>query len=171
MIVNDVLICSPDGRDETAQAVRRWCKSLSLLHPTACWVARRLVDAVERAEASCEVYADGVNVRVDAETIYCPDAMVRCGEALPGDTLKVTDPTIVVEVASSSSEPCCSTVKLAAYFRMPSVRHYLIVLTEHPMMVHHARGEGDAIQTRILTGGALPLDPPGIVLEEWWPGA
>jgi hypothetical protein len=45
------------------------------------------------------------------------------------------------------------------------VRHYLLVRTERPTVIHHRRGDGDVIETRILTSGALDLDPPGITLD------
>ena len=32
-------------------------------------------------------------------------------------------------------------------------------------MIHHRRGDGDVIETRIVTAGALQLDPPGITLD------
>jgi hypothetical protein len=32
------------------------------------------------------------------------------------------------------------------------------------VVAHHARGEGDAIATRIARDGRLQLDPPGIEL-------
>jgi len=67
-------------------------------------VHRQLFEAVARAGAPCFVYPDGMNVRVDEATIYCPDGMVRCGPRLPDDALEVGDPAIVVEVVSSSSE-------------------------------------------------------------------
>jgi hypothetical protein len=32
-------------------------------------------------------------------------------------------------------------------------------------VIHHRRGAGDLIETRIVTAGTLDLDPPGIALE------
>jgi len=32
------------------------------------------------------------------------------------------------------------------------------------VIIHHARGGGDAIATRIVSDGSLRLDPPGIEL-------
>jgi hypothetical protein len=32
-------------------------------------------------------------------------------------------------------------------------------------VIHHRGGEGDLIETRIVTSGALALDPPGISLD------
>jgi Uma2 family endonuclease len=69
---------------------------------------------------------------------------------------------IVVEVLSPSTGHIDASAKLAGYFRIPSVQHYLIVDLDKRLVVHHARGEGDAIATRIVKAGTLRLDPPGI---------
>ena len=105
-----------------------------------------------------------MSVEVDEHTIYEPDALVRCGEPLPGDTVKLSDPVIVVEVLSPSTRARDAAAKLEDYFRLPSVRHYLIVKTESRSVIHHGRDEAGEIRTRILRGGSLELDPPGITV-------
>lgn len=129
-------------------------------------IYRRLAEAVEQAGLPCEVFTDGMAVEVDASTIYEPDAMVRCGPPLPGDAVKVHDPVIIVEVLSPSTRARDTGAKLEDYFRLPSLRHYLIVKTENRAIVHHARDEAGAIQTAIVRDGrAIALDPPGITLH------
>jgi Uma2 family endonuclease len=71
---------------------------------------------------------------------------------------------IIAEVVSASCRRIDATLKLAAYFRLPSVMHYLIVDPTQPSVVHHARGTGDTILTRIVTAGSIALDPPGLEL-------
>jgi Uma2 family endonuclease len=90
---------------------------------------------------------------------------VHCGEALPDDTVIVPAPVIVVEVLSPSTATRDTGAKLADYFRLPSLRHYLIVRTDRPTVIHHRRGDGELIETRIVTSGGIGLDPPGITLE------
>ena len=58
-----------------------------------------------------------------------------------------------------------TTQKLGDYFRVPSVRHYLIVNTSRRTVVHHERIAGGTVQTRIATGDTLELHPPGLRLE------
>ncbi len=62
-----------------------------------------LREAVRRCGPPCEALPDGMAVRIDDETVYEPDALVRCGPELPGDTVELTDPVIVVHVVSPSS--------------------------------------------------------------------
>ena len=49
-------------------------------------------------------------------------------------------PFIVVEVISPRTHKVDTTQKLADYFRIPSVMHYLIVNTSRRAVVHHERG-------------------------------
>lgn len=128
-----------------------------------------LAQAVRAAGLPCEAYPDGMAVEVDDHTIYEPDALVRYGAPLPDDAVKLNDPVIVVEVRSPSTGGRDAGAKLADYFRLPSVRHYLIVRTEDRAIIHHARGEDGAIATSIVREGTLRLDPPGIMLTELFP--
>lgn len=127
------------------------------------WLALR--NAIERAGLGCQALADGVSVEIDEGTVYEPDALVRCGERLPGDTVKLSDPVIVVEVLSPSSRARDAGAKLEDYFRLASVRHYLIVKTDSRSVIHHRKDASGEIATRILRGGRLELDPPGIAVE------
>jgi len=51
----------------------------------------------------------------------------------------VSNPVILVEVASPSTRDFDDTVKLTGYFSLPSVHHYLIVDPEGPPVIHHRR--------------------------------
>ena len=129
-------------------------------------IARRLAEGVEAAGLDCTVYADGMAVEIDATTVYEPDAIVRRGPQLPGDAVRVSDPLIVVEVLSPSTRAVDTGLKLAGYFRIASLRHYLVVRAEARTVVHHARDESGAISTRIIRDGPLTLEPPGIELRD-----
>ena len=103
-----------------------------------------------------------MTVRVDQDTAHEPDALVYCGEKLPSSAVEAPNPIIVVEVLSPSSRHIDASAKLAGYFRIASVRHYLIIDPDTRLAIHHARGERDVIATRVVGEGALRLDPPGI---------
>ena len=112
----------------------------------------------------CYVLPDGPTVRVDETTAYEPDALVYCGQKVAPTALEIPNPVIIVEVLSPSSKRIDVSLKLAGYFRLPSVAHYLIVDPTQPSIIHHARGSGDTILTRIVTDGTITLDPPGLEL-------
>lgn len=93
------------------------------------WVSRALGDAIAAAGLRREALADGIAVRADADTVYEPDVLVRCGEAIDKTVEALTGPVIVVEAVSRSSHKRDSDAKLADYSRIPSVRQYVIVRT------------------------------------------
>jgi Uma2 family endonuclease len=127
------------------------------------WLALR--DAIKSAGLPCETLPDGMTVKIDDHTAYEPDAQVHCGERLADDTVIVPAPVIVVEVLSPRTATRDTGAKLADYFRLMSLRPYLIVRTDQLTVIHHRRGDGDAIETRVVPTGSVQLDPPGIVLE------
>lgn len=127
-------------------------------------IAQALEGAVGRAGLLCEVFPDGMAIEIDNGSVFEPDAQLRCGDPLPGETVKITDPMLVVEVVSPSSGARDAGAKLEGYFRISSVRHYLIVKTENKTVIHHFRDQEDRLQTRICRQGDLTLDPPGITV-------
>jgi Uma2 family endonuclease len=123
-----------------------------------------LLAAVRARRLPCHVLPDGMTVRINDATAYEPDALVYCGAKLTPTAVEVPHPVIVVEVLSPSTRHIDLSAKLADYFRLASVAHYLIVDPEKPRIIHHARGKGDTILTRIVSEGTISLDPPGIEL-------
>ena len=126
---------------------------------------RVLRDGLELQRLPGEALPDGMTVKIDEHTAYQPDAVVHCDQPLPDDAIIVPAPVIVVEVLSPITKAHDAGAKLADYSRLPSVRHYLLVRTERPTVIHHRRGDDGSIATRVVTAGALALDPPGLTLE------
>ena len=117
-----------------------------------------LSQRVAAAKLPCEVMTDGVAVRVDNHTAYEPDALVYCGQKLPGETMIVPDPLIVVEVLSPTTAHSDTSAKLIGYFKVPSVAHYLVIDPDARTVTHYARGG----TPNLHHGGPLRLDPPGL---------
>ncbi|MEL6339833.1 MAG: Uma2 family endonuclease [Myxococcota bacterium] len=125
-------------------------------------VFRALKRAIDECDLPCEVFTDRMVVRIDQSTVYEPDTMLRSGQSLADDAIEFSDPMIVVEVVSPSTRARDAGAKLADYFRLPSVRHYVLVRTDSHQAIHHVRGEDNVITTAIVNDGALRFDPPGI---------
>jgi len=154
LVAGEVVAMSPERSAHALTKARFW---------------RRMAEAVEVGKLPYQVYPDGMAVEIDEHTVYQPDALVRCGMPLPPDAIKLHDPVIIVEVLSPSTRARDAGAKLEDYFRLPSLRHYLIVKTENRTIIHHARGAGGDILTRIVREGPISLDPPGITLTDCFP--
>lgn len=124
------------------------------------WLALR--QAVRAAHLPCEALGDGVTVQVGDDTDYEPDAVVNCGERIAGDEVAAPNPIIVIEVLSPSTQSVDTGAKLADYFKVPSIWHYLIVRADRRSVVHHQRCDDGDIKTRLIAEGRITLDPPGI---------
>jgi Uma2 family endonuclease len=127
-------------------------------------VQAELRRAIKAASLPCHMLPDGITVRCE-DASYEPDALVYCGPHVPDDAIEITNPMIIVEVLSPSTGRIDKTAKLAGYFGLPSVQHYLIV-DHHPRStVVHSRQSDGSIVTKLVRGGELKLDPPGLLLN------
>jgi len=112
----------------------------------------------------CHMLPDGMTVRIDARTAFEPNALVYCGPKVAPSALEIANPVIVAEVVSPTTDGVDAVKRLAGYFQLPSVAHYLVVDLDQRLILHHARAAGDTILTRIVREGVIKLDPPGLEL-------
>jgi len=100
-----------------------------------------------------------------------PGRRDRCGPKLPDNAILLVNLIVVVEVLSPSTAAIDHGRKLSGYFSLPSVEHYLILDPDRRVVIHHKRGSGDAIETRVLSEGVAKLDPPGfdVAIEALFP--
>ena len=123
---------------------------------------RALRRAVAAAGVDCEALADGATVET-GDSDYEPDALVNCGERMADDAVAAPNPVIIVEVLSPGTASTDTGGKLAGYFLVPSVLHYLIVHPTRRSVTHHRRA-GARIETVIVVNGSIAMDPPGIFI-------
>jgi Uma2 family endonuclease len=74
------------------------------------------------------------------------------------------NPVIVVEVFSPSTGNIDKTVKLADYFRVPGLAHYVIADPDRRRVLHYRRQTDGDIASTILDHGVIAFDPPGIAV-------
>ena len=110
------------------------------------WLALR--QAVAAAGLPCHVYGDGMTVEVD-DSDFEPDVVLHCGESLPTDAVAVPEPLVVAEVLSPGTRGDDLTRKLVAYFRVPSVQHYLVFWADRPQAIHHLEHADLALRKRL----------------------
>ena len=123
----------------------------------------------EAALTSCQVFGDGMTVQVE-DSDFEPDALMHSGPPLPGDATSVTDPPGACRSLSPDSGTRDRATKLRAYFKLPSVHHYLIVWPDEQRIVRHSRMPNDQVATQVFASGEIRLDPPGITVtvEEFY---
>jgi Uma2 family endonuclease len=90
----------------------------------------------------CQSFSRHLRVLVDRTGLFCyPDLVIVCGEpeyaAEDADTL--TNPRVVVEVLSPSTERYDRTTKFRHYQQLPSVQEYILVSQTEPLCERFVR--------------------------------
>lgn len=88
----------------------------------------------------CRVYKGDLKIRV-ADDFYYPDVFVRCGQ-LRGDAYFKTDPVLVAEVLSPSTQRYDRGDKRLAYSSLPSLQEYVLISQDRMLVELHSRGDG-----------------------------
>jgi Uma2 family endonuclease len=90
----------------------------------------------------CRTFTSDLRVRIPATGLSTyPDAAVICGrtQRAVDDPLAVTNPVLIVEVTSPSTEEYDRGEKLRHYQSLPSVREVLIASHARPQLTLHRR--------------------------------
>ena len=109
-------------------------------------IARVLANALEVAGKPCRVYSANLRVRVEATDFACyPDATIVCGklETSTSDPQAATNPIVVVEVLSDSTESYDRGIKAGHYRHIPSIREYVLV-AQHTRLIEVWRRNAQA---------------------------
>lgn len=98
------------------------------------------------AGRSCAVFSSDLRIRIEATDLSTyPDLTVVCGklEIASDDPNAATNPTLIVEVLSDSTEAYDRGQKFAHYRRLPSLREYLLVNQHEPRLEVYSRNDRD----------------------------
>jgi Uma2 family endonuclease len=105
----------------------------------------------------CEVHGSDLRVLVAARRLYTyPDVIVVCGELALTDRYRdtLTNPTVLVEVLSPSTEAYDRGAKFGHYRTLDSLREYLLVSQSQPRVDHFTR-QDDGSQWLLSSVGDL----------------
>jgi len=80
----------------------------------------------------CQVFAENMKVQLGGDAVLYPDVMVTCGKAGAGDEQTVTDPKVVIEVLSPSTnlddtQGYDKREKRVLYRTLASLREYVLI--------------------------------------------
>lgn len=91
-------------------------------------------------ETDCEVYASDFRVRIrDGHSVY-PDVAVACGDIQTADNDKtLLNPIVVFEVLSKSTEKRDRGDKAEDYFKLKSLKDYILVSQYRVRVEHFSR--------------------------------
>jgi Uma2 family endonuclease len=98
--------------------------------PAHAELAAAMISLLRGALGGCKVYSSDLKVRVEATGLSTfPDASVVCGDLQTAaiDRNAATNPAIVVEVTSRSTEDYDRGDKLSHYQQLPSLRAAILV--------------------------------------------
>jgi Uma2 family endonuclease len=103
----------------------------------------------------CRVQIEGIQLAVETNRHYTyPDIVVSCAPQVQHESRRLYHPTLIVEVLSPSTEAYDRGLKFNQYKKLPSLRHYLLVLqktwlvewyqlSEHGVWGHTALAEAE----------------------------
>lgn len=126
-------------------------------------LASRVCAALEQARRpGCVAFQSDQKVRVLATgRVTYPDASMVCGpiEGDPDDPtgVTITNPTLIVEVLSVSTEEVDRGSKWQHYQLLPSLQEYVLVSQSHPRVECYRRLASGAWEYRDVTHGVVEL--------------
>ena len=114
---------------------------------------------------SCRLATSDLKVRIEASDLSTfPDVSVVCGPtvASPLDANAITNPTVLVEITSKSTEDYDRGDKLSHYKQLPSLQVVLIVSHRAHRVTRIARGPGGWEEQEFRGGEQVVLETPAI---------
>ena len=105
-------------------------------------IARGLADGVESKGSNCQAFSSDNRLYIEATSSYVyPDAMVVCGKEEFAEENKdsLTNPTLLVEVLSPSTEGYDRGDKFVKYQQIPSLKEYLLISQNEPTVELYTR--------------------------------
>ncbi len=109
----------------------------------------------------CRAFTSGLRIRIAASGLSTyPDVAVVCGRTARAvdDPLAVTNPVLLVEITSHSTEEYDRGEKRRHYGQIPSLREVLIVSHREPYLTLHRRDVTDWITFEARRGQAVVLE-------------
>ena len=117
----------------------------------------------------CEIYQSDMRVRVKEAGAYrYPDVVIVCGEPVFTDKSEDTllNPTVLIEVLSTSTAADHRGVKSWVYRQLPSLRDYLLIWPDAVRVEHYQRhGNGWMLLEVVGLEASIHLESVGITLD------
>lgn len=88
-----------------------------------------------------EIYVNGMCVQLRGTMTSLPSVVVVSGEPKFADASSevLTNPTVVVDIASGDSDPLGRVQKLESYLAIPSIKECILIRSDEMRVEHYAR--------------------------------
>ncbi len=146
--------------------------------PRHSYLASRMVVLMGRelGRGPCDAHGPDLRLGIDATHFVYADAVVACRplELRSGSTDVVTNPAIVVEVLSKSTEAYDRGDKQAAYLAIGALAHFLLISQREPRVELYTRQEDGSFRFTVHgPGSTIELARIGarIGIDELYAGA
>lgn len=141
---------APETRYELIDGVPMAMTSPSIAHGAiATRLAWGLTEALKARPSCLAVTEVGILSPTRANTYYQADLALSCTPQDP-DRHEMTNPLLIIEVLSATTEDQDRKVKLVEYRQIPSVREVLLVDSKRPYLELHRRVEGDRWMVELI---------------------
>lgn len=117
---------------------------------------------------SCQPFNADLRVKIEATGLYTyPDLSVICGQPhfVDGEKDAITNPTIIVEVLSDSTEAYDRGKKFGHYRQIPTLREYWLVNQKEPRIEQFLRQENGEWLLREASGLEAVLRSPSLEIS------
>jgi len=120
-------------------------------------IAVRLASRLEShlAGSPCQTFISDMKVRA-ADAFYYPDVVVTLQPVAP-EAIYLTEPALIVEVLSESTEGRDRLEKWTAYRALPSLREYVLIAQDRPAIEVYRRSEDGWDQISLGAGEVIEL--------------
>jgi Uma2 family endonuclease len=110
----------------------------------------------------CQPYIADMKVKIGSKYFY-PDVMVDC-TSLPGGSLYVDNPTLIVEVLSASTRRLDETTKRIAYMQIPGLQEYVLIEQDFVKVEVMRRSEG-WMSAKYYLGDKVTFESIGLTVK------
>lgn len=115
--------------------------------------------------AKCNVFTSDQRLRVKDQRYVYADVVVVCGTPVVEHDDVITNPTVVVEVLSTSTEPYDRGLKWDGYQTRASLTDYILVSQDRARIEHFGRAAGGRWSYAAANAGETIMLTDGTVLE------
>jgi len=133
-------------------------------HSRVCFSLSAIVSTQLKGK-TCEGFSPNMKVGISAagKFVY-PDLSVVCGKALFHDSHQdvLTNPKVIIEVLSPSTEKFDRSVKFQAYQLVESLTDFLLISQDKPLVEHFARQASGQWLYTAYRGLSVVVDLPSI---------